>query len=179
MSSLTLTLSHIPSMDDCVDRVGSANFVTKLDLKVYWQVPLTMCLWNKYICYAWPFLTVRLLAYEIHQWLFSPYWRDYCGINNCKVYLDDTVACLSDLSEHAKTLSEIFECHCTASPEHKCYFGKAVVTYLDKQVGQGCVCPVAAKPKANLDFPAPKTRCELRHFLGMAGYYCAFSKSFS
>lgn len=29
-------------MEDCVDRVGSAKFVTKLDLlKGYWQVPLT------------------------------------------------------------------------------------------------------------------------------------------
>ena len=29
-------------MDDCVDRVGSAKYVTKLELlKGYWQVPLT------------------------------------------------------------------------------------------------------------------------------------------
>lgn len=32
----------LPRMDDCVDRVGSARYVTKLDLlKGYWQVPLT------------------------------------------------------------------------------------------------------------------------------------------
>uniref|UniRef100_A0A9J8B112 Gypsy retrotransposon integrase-like protein 1 n=1 Tax=Cyprinus carpio carpio TaxID=630221 RepID=A0A9J8B112_CYPCA len=32
----------LPRMEDCVDRVGSARFVTKLDLlKGYWQVPLT------------------------------------------------------------------------------------------------------------------------------------------
>ncbi len=32
----------LPRMEDCVDRVGSAAFVTKLDLlKGYWQVPLT------------------------------------------------------------------------------------------------------------------------------------------
>lgn len=32
----------LPCMDDCVDRVGSAKFVTKLDLlKGYWQVPLS------------------------------------------------------------------------------------------------------------------------------------------
>lgn len=29
-------------MDDCIDNVGTANFVSKLDLlKGYWQVPLT------------------------------------------------------------------------------------------------------------------------------------------
>lgn len=32
----------LPRVEDCVDNVGSANFVTKLDLlKQYWQVPLT------------------------------------------------------------------------------------------------------------------------------------------
>lgn len=32
----------LPRMEDCIDRVGSAEFVTKLDLlKGYWQVPLT------------------------------------------------------------------------------------------------------------------------------------------
>ena len=32
----------LPRMEDCIDRVGSAKYVTKLDLlKGYWQVPLT------------------------------------------------------------------------------------------------------------------------------------------
>ncbi len=32
----------LPRMEDCIDRVGPAKFVTKLDLlKGYWQVPLT------------------------------------------------------------------------------------------------------------------------------------------
>lgn len=34
----------LPRIDDCVDRIGQAKFVTKLDLlKGYWQVPLTDC----------------------------------------------------------------------------------------------------------------------------------------
>lgn len=32
----------LPLIEDCVDRIGSATYVTKLDLlKGYWQVPLT------------------------------------------------------------------------------------------------------------------------------------------
>ena len=35
-------LYPIPRVDDCVDRIGNAKFVSKLDLlKGYWQVPLT------------------------------------------------------------------------------------------------------------------------------------------
>ena len=32
----------IPWMDDCIDRIGRAKYVTKFDLlKGFWQVPLT------------------------------------------------------------------------------------------------------------------------------------------
>lgn len=43
VSSVTKQDSYaLPRLDDCIDRVGSAKFVTKLDLfKGYWQVPLT------------------------------------------------------------------------------------------------------------------------------------------
>ena len=40
----------------------------------------------------------------------------------------------------------------------KCDFGKAVVTYLGKQVGQGQVCPLLAKVQAILDFHGPETQ---------------------
>jgi hypothetical protein len=34
----------LPRIDDCVDTIGSARYMTKLDLlKGYWQVPLTAC----------------------------------------------------------------------------------------------------------------------------------------
>lgn len=44
-NSVTVPDSYpMPRMDDCVDHVGAATFVTKLDLlKGCWQVPLTQC----------------------------------------------------------------------------------------------------------------------------------------
>lgn len=43
VNSITKPDSYpLPRMEDCIDRVGAAKFVTKLDLlKGYWQVPLT------------------------------------------------------------------------------------------------------------------------------------------
>ncbi|XP_039894583.1 uncharacterized protein LOC120737796, partial [Simochromis diagramma] len=49
----------------------------------------------------------------------------------------------------------------------KCEFGKATVTYLGKEVGQGKVRPISAKVNAILNFPVPTTRRELRRFLWM------------
>lgn len=34
----------LPHIDDCIDNLGGAKYITKLDLlKGYWQVPLTEC----------------------------------------------------------------------------------------------------------------------------------------
>ena len=43
VNSVTKTDSYpIPRIDDCIDKIGSAKFVSKFDLlKGYWQVPLT------------------------------------------------------------------------------------------------------------------------------------------
>lgn len=43
VNSVTKTDSFpIPRMDDCIDKIGSARYVTKLDLlKGFWQIPLT------------------------------------------------------------------------------------------------------------------------------------------
>ena len=43
LNAVTVTDSYpIPRIDDCIDRIGPAKFVSKLDLlKGYWQVPFT------------------------------------------------------------------------------------------------------------------------------------------
>lgn len=103
-------------------------------------------------------------------------------IDNCEVYLDDIVVYSATWSDHVKTLHEIFSRLKSTSLTlnlAKCEFGKAIVSYLGKKVGQGQVHPVEAKVQVISDFPAPQTRCELHRFLGMAGYYRVFCKNFS
>lgn len=51
----------------------------------------------------------------------------------------------------------------------KCEFGKAMVTYLGKQVGQEQVRPVHTKVEAIVEFPTLATRRDLHRFLGMTG----------
>ena len=167
--------------------MGSAKYVTKLDLlKGYWQVPLTPHA-SEISAFVTPdhFLQYTVMPFGLRnapatfQRLMNTVLR---GVRNCEVYLDDIVAYSSHWDEHVKTLSEIFERLCKASLTlnlAKCEFGKAVVIYLGKIVGQGRVCPVTAKVQAIIDFPAPHTRRELHRFLGMTGYYRGFCKNFS
>lgn len=91
---------------------------------------------------------------------------------NFEAYLDDVVVYTSTWKEHLRVLCEVFKRLQEASLTihlAKCEFGKAMVTYLGKQVGQGCVRPVDAKVTAISEFPPPRTKRELHRFLGMVG----------
>ncbi len=167
--------------------LGSATFVSKLNLlKGYWQVPLTPRA-AKISAFVTPdnLLQYTVMAFGLRnapatfQRLMN---RVLSGIPNCDAYLDNIVVYTSDWNEHLKTLRVVFD-HLQAFlltlNLAKCKFGKATVTYLGKQVDQGEVRPIAAKVQAIVQSPAPTTKRQLRHFLGMAGYYRGFCKNFS
>ncbi|XP_076069698.1 uncharacterized protein LOC143041570 [Oratosquilla oratoria] len=61
----------------------------------------------------------------------------------------------------------------------KTSFGKATVTYLGHEVGQGIVRPKTANISAVMEYPVPATRKALMRFLGMAGYYRRFCPNFA
>ncbi|CAI5657377.1 unnamed protein product [Oreochromis niloticus] len=175
----------LPRMEDCVDRVGSAKFVTKLDLlKGYWQVPLTSRA-AEISAFVTPdhFLQYTVMPFGLRNTpaTFQRLMNIVLGsVRKCEVYLDDIVVYSDTWSEHIETLTDVFHRLGRASLTlnlAKCDFGKAMVTYLGKQVGQGQVRPLLAKIQAILDFPAPRTRRELRRFLGMVGYYRGFCRN--
>ncbi len=177
----------LPRIDDCVDRIGQAKFVIKLDLlKGYWQVPLTDRA-SEISAFATPdvFLQYKVLAFGLKN-APATFQRLMCkvlsNVKNCEAYLDDVV-CYSDMWEsHLKTLEEVFsrfqEANLTLNLT-KCDFCHAKVTYLGKEVSHRTVQPVKSKVYAINAFPSPKSERELRRFLGMAGYYRNFCKNFS
>lgn len=132
----------LPLMEDCIDKVGSARFVTKLDLlKGYWQVPLTERA-AEISAFVAPddFLNYRVMALATFQRLMN---KVLSGVHNCKAYLDDIVVYSNTWEDHLTTLRVVLERLLKASLTLnlvKCEFGKATVTYLGKQVGQGHPC---------------------------------------
>lgn len=177
----------LPRMEDCVDHVGDARYVTKLDLlKGYWQVPLTERA-KEISAFVTPddFLQYTVMAFGMcnapatFQRLMNVVLS---GLSFCEAYLDDLVICSSSWGEHLDHLGRVFhrlqEGNLTVNLS-KCEFGKATVTYLGKQVGGGQVRPVQAKVEAILAVPPPANRTELRRYLAMVGYYRGFCKNFS
>lgn len=170
-----------------MDHVGSASYVTKLDLlKGYWQVPLTPRA-REISAFVTPdaFLEYTVMPFGMRnapatfQRLVNTVLM---GLSGCAAYLDDIVVYSSSWSEHILQLSAVFGRLRDANLMlnlAKCEFGQATITYLGKVVGRGQVKPVLIKVDAIVSFPAPRSRRELRHFLGMAGYYRSFCKNFS
>lgn len=177
----------LPRVEDCVDRVGSANYVTKLDLlKGYWQVPLTPRA-REISAFVTPdaFLQYTVMPFGVRnapatfQRLVNTVLS---GLSGCEAYLDDIVVHSSSWDDHIQQLQGVFgrlrDANLTVNLA-KCEFGQATVTYLGKVVGRGQVRAVHSKVEAISSFPAPTSRRELRRFLGMAGYYRSFCKNFS
>ena len=177
----------IPRVDDCVDRVGNAKFVSKLDLlKGYWQVPLTTRA-KEISAFATPD--------GLYQYKVMPFGMKNApatfqrlintvisGLEGCCAYIDDVVVYSDTCKEHLKHLQSLLlrlvEAKLTVNLG-KSEFGCAHIVFLGYMVGQGQVRPVDAKVEAVASFPVPCNKKELMRFLGMTGYYRKFCKNFS
>lgn len=156
----------LPRLEDCVDRVGSSQFVTKLDLlKGYWQVPLTARA-SEISAFVTPdnFLQYKVMAFGMRNApaTFQRLMREVLsGVTDCEAYLDDIVIYSSTWRDHVEKLNCVFDRSAAANLTlnlAKCDFAKAVVTYLGKKVGQGQVRPVEEKITAVVEFPIPTTK---------------------
>ena len=177
----------LPRMEDCIDHVGCATFVSKLDLlKGYWQVPLTERAKN-ISAFVTPddFLQYTVMAFGMRN-APATFQRlvnvVLSGLSFCEAYLDDLVVCSRSWAEHLDHLRVVFKRLADANLTinlGKCEFGQATVTYLGKVVGRGCVRTIQSKVEAIVAFPAPTSRTELRRYLAMVGYYRGFCDNFS
>ena len=92
--------------------------------------------------------------------------------------IDDVVVHRATWSEHmssslAAVLKRLKEVGLTVKPS-KCHFGMEECTYLGHIVGNGQVRPEKGKVAAVEAFPVPKTRKDVRAFLGLTGNYRKF-----
>lgn len=103
----------MPHIDNCVDHVGSAQYVSKFDLlKGYWQVPLTAQA-KELSAFVTPdaFLQYTVMPFGVRnapatfQRVMN---RILYGMSGCEAYLDDVVLCSSSWSEHLNQIKDLF-----------------------------------------------------------------------
>ncbi|XP_063050317.1 uncharacterized protein LOC134445162 [Engraulis encrasicolus] len=103
----------LPRVEDCVDRVGAARFVSKFDLlKGYYQVPLSpraqeiSAFITPSGLYSYTRMSFGLRnAPATFQRLMN---RVVSGLEGCAVYLDDVVVVSNDWEEHLARIRALF-----------------------------------------------------------------------
>lgn len=177
----------LPRVDDSVDAIGAAKYITKVDLvKGFWQIPLSEC--ASHIC-------TFVVQGQVYRPLVMPYGLKNApatfqrlmdkvvrNIDNCVVYIDDVVLYDTSYDAHLQRIDNLFARLSKAGLVinlEKSEFCRASVLYLGYTVGHGTVSPPSAKVEAINNFPPPTTKKGLQRFLGMIGYYRRFIKGLS
>ena len=115
LNAVTKTDSYpLPRVDDCIDKVGKAKYISKFDLlKGYWQVGLTprakavsAFVTDKglYECKVMPFGMKNAAA--TFQRLMNIVTR---GLDGCVVYIDDIIIYSDDWETHIRRIRNLFE----------------------------------------------------------------------
>ncbi|XP_064465530.1 uncharacterized protein LOC135377174 [Ornithodoros turicata] len=178
----------IPNIEERVEVVSKAKYISTLDLvRGYWQVPLTERA-SRYAAFVSPLGTFRpkMLSFGLKNapFCFSSLMdRVLKGLGDFALpYLDDIAIFSDSWEEHIRHLRTVLErlrdAGLTVRAE-KCQIGKAEVTYLGHVIGQGYRRPADVKIAAVAEYPRPTTKTELRAFLGLAGYYQHYIRSYS
>ena len=172
----------MPRIDDLIDRLGRANFILTLDLtRGYWQVPVPVDSRPK---------TAFVTLFGLYQFNVMPFGlqgapatfqrlmdRVLQGLGEYSAaYLDDVVYSETweeHLQHTSAVLQRLREAGLTAKAR-KCNFGSRQCVYLGHLVGSGHVQPEPSKLRAVRNLTRPRTKKEIRLFLGFTGYYRRF-----
>ncbi|XP_076037679.1 uncharacterized protein LOC143023085 [Oratosquilla oratoria] len=145
----------LPRIDDVIDEVGRAQWVTKLDLlQGYYQVRLSE---------RSRAISAFITPEGLYQFTVLPF-----GLRNAPATFQRLMKHRNGGAAHSLTVNLA-----------KSEFGHARITFLGHVVGKGEVQPIAAKITAILQYPAPSDKKGVMRLLGMVGYYRRFCPNFS
>lgn len=178
----------MPRLEDLIERLGKANYITTLDLcKGYWQVLLAK--------EDRPYTAFRT-PQGLFQFVVMPFGLQGAPATFQRLmdrvldstdafaaaYLDDIVIYSATWEQHLSHLSEVLQrikgAGLTVNPK-KCDFAKPEIRYLGHVLGRGLIRPQKDKVQAIRDCTQPQTKKEVRAFLGLTGWYRRFVPDFA
>ena len=177
----------IPRIEDCIDKIGKAKFVSKIDmLKGFWQVALTDRA-KQISAFVTPDGQYRYRRMAFGMVNSSATFQRLVnivisGLEGCQAYIDDLIIYSDTWEEHMIRIRALFKRLADANLTvnlAKSDFCKATVEYLGHEIGQGQVKPVRAKIDAIANYSEPKDKKSLMRYLGAVGYYRRFCVNFS
>lgn len=175
----------LPQINATLDKLRGARYLSVLDLKDgYWQMPLTdeskeitaftapgKGLYHFCVC---PF-GLHSSGASFQRLLDTVIGPDMDG--KAAPYQDDIIIMGRTMKEHNENLREVLKRLLDANLKingDKCQFFATRVRYLGHIVDRDGIRTDPDKVEAIVQIPPPKDIHELRHFLGMAGWYSRF-----
>ena len=178
----------LPRIEELIDRVGSAKYLTKLDMvRGYWQVPLDSA--------SIP-ISGFVTPFGHFRWRYMHFGcrnapatfsrlvlKLFSGLEMfCAAFLDDILIFSDNWEDHKRhlsaVLSRIRDAGLTLNLS-KSMFAVAELDFLGYHIGCNRVQPREKKIAALLQYNRPVDRKSLQQFLGLAGYYRRFLPNFS
>jgi hypothetical protein len=179
----------LPLPEDMFDKLQGSMLFSKLDLtKGFWQIPVDPA-------------TRKILAMATPLGLYEPRFMPF-GMKNAPavfqremqrvlgerlyqgvmVFIDDILIYSRTAEEHAETvewvLRRLQQEGYYANPD-KCEFFQREVSFLGHVISEHGVAVQQHKVRAVSEWPLPRTKKDVRAFLGLTGYYRKFIHCYS
>ena len=178
----------LPSLTEILEKVGRSLYLSTLDLTSgFHQIAMSessselttfVCLLGKYKYCRMPFglKNAPAIFQSVVEEVLTP-------VNKvCKNYIDDVVVYSACWDDHLVDLANIIRCLGEAGftvKSKKCVFGRKYLQYLGHKIGGGVVAVPELRIKAMSEFLLPRTKKQLRSFLGSMSYYRKFVDSYA
>lgn len=177
----------VPNPNSMYVKMRNSKFFTKIDLSSgYWQVPVSEedRIKTAFICSEGLFQFIYMPFGLVNAGAtFTKMMRKVLyGLNGVENYIDDIFVYTETFEEHIVLLHELFSRlarnNLTAKPS-KCMVACSTVPFLGRVVGENCIQPLDTNVGKILNANVPKTKKQLRSFLGMCNYYRNFVENYS
>ena len=173
--------------EDILAKVKNDAYFTKIDLaKGYWQIPVAKDSQAK---------TSFVTSNGSYQFLKMPFGlvnsgstfnrmmrKLLNGVENVDHYVDDILIHTTSWNEHLKAIQEVLErikhSGLTIRPS-KCLMGYSTMDFTGHVVGNGSVTTESDKIERIKEAARPKTKKQVRSFLGLVGFYRKFIPNFA
>lgn len=178
----------LPIIDEILGQLGNAMYFSTLDLySGFYQIGLKKNS-RSFTSFSangrkWQFKRLPMglkNAPAYFQRMMTIILSNLLGVN-CFLYMDDIIIIGSSLEDHNKNLRIVFERLRSAGLKlapAKCDILRKECLFLGHRITQEGIFPDESKFEAIKSFKIPKSRKQVRSFLGLTGYYRKFIKDY-